>query len=139
FLKNRPPVRIWAAVSLFVLLTASLVHSKVIIDSRRRDVANEKLIAEKLGELQQTGSQTVLIKAINPGNDLLWDSFYLFHGNLRSRIDKLTLDQIQRDPPKVPVVGACVARDFPVVQALYPNVEVELTRAQFICWRVPQS
>ncbi|HEY6070670.1 MAG TPA: hypothetical protein VIU85_04775 [Chthoniobacterales bacterium] len=29
------------------------------------------------------------------------------------------------------------ARDFLVVQQLYPNVQVELTRAQFVCWRVP--
>jgi 4-amino-4-deoxy-L-arabinose transferase-like glycosyltransferase len=139
FLRQNRLVRTWAVLGLLVLLTASLVHSNIIINSRRRDVADEKLVAEKLGELQQTGTQAVLIKATNSGSDLLWDSFYLFHGNLRSRIDKFTVDQIRRDPPKAPIVGVCVARDFPMVQALYPRVEVELARAQFVCWRVPQS
>jgi hypothetical protein len=35
------------------------------------------------------------------------------------------------------LIGACVERDFPVLKELYPNVEVQLARAQFICWQVP--
>lgn len=139
FLRQRSPAHTWAVVGFLVLLTASLVHSKIIIDTRRRDVADEKSIAERLGELQQERTQTVLIKAITRGNDLMWDSFYLFHGNFRFPVDKLTVDQIRSNPPKAPVIGACIVRDFPIVQALYPNVRVELARAQFICWRVPQS
>ena len=137
FLKQPPRVRTWAIAALVVLLTAGFVHAKIHINDRRRDVADEKTIAEKLGELQQPGTKIVLIKAIKPGNDLLWDSFYLFHGNLRFPVTKLTLDQIRSDPPKPPLIGACVARDFPVVKELYPNVQVQLTRAQFICWQVP--
>jgi hypothetical protein len=67
----------------------------------------------------------------------MWDSFYLFHGNFRFPVTKLTTDEIRATPPKPPLIGAAVARDFPVVQQLYPNVQVELTRAQFVCWRVP--
>ena len=136
-LKKPPPVRTWVIAALVVLLTAGFVHAKIHINHRRRDVGDEKAIAEKLGELQQPGTKIVLIKAISPGNDLLWDSFYLFHGNLRFSVTKLTLDQIRSDPPKPPLIGACVARDFPVVKELYPNVQVQLTRAQFICWQVP--
>ena len=139
FLRQSPPVRTWAAVGLLVLLSASFVHSKIIINSRRKDVADEKLIAEKLGELQQEGTEIVLIKATTPGNDLLWDSFYLFHGNLRFPVNERTVNQVRSNPPKAPFIGVCIVRDFPVVQALYPNVQVELARAQFICWRVPQS
>ena len=124
-------------MALVILLTAGFVHAKIQIDHRRRDVADEKVIAEKLGELQRAGTETVLIKAIIPGNDLTWDSFYLFHGNFRFALMKFTVDQIRREPPKPPVIGACVARDFPVVKELYPNVQVQLTRAQFICWKVP--
>ena len=103
----------------------------------RRDVANEKVIAEKLGGLQQPDVQTVLIKSIYPRNELLWDSFYLFHGNLRFPVTKFTTQQIRANPPKPPLIGASVTRDFPLVQELYPRVHVELTRAQFVCWQVP--
>jgi hypothetical protein len=89
-----------------------------------------------LGELQQPGTNTVLIKAIIPGNDLLWDSFYLFHGNFRFPVKKLTSDELRAYPPPPPLIGACIERDFPVVEEVYPNAEIVLTRAQFICWRV---
>jgi len=137
FLKQPPPVRIRATVALIILLLAGFVHGQIRINVWRRDVTDEKMIAEKLGALQQPGTEIVLIKAMNPGNDLLWDSFYLFHGNFRFPVTKLTTDELRADPPKPPVIGACVVRDFPVVKELYPNVQVQLTRAQFICWQVP--
>jgi 4-amino-4-deoxy-L-arabinose transferase-like glycosyltransferase len=137
FLKQRSRVRIRAIAALMVLLTAGLVHAKIHIDGRRKNVADEKVIAEKLGELQQSGTKTVLVEAINLGGDLIWDSFYLFHGNFRFPLERHTVDEIRRDPPKPPVIGACVAREFPVIKELYPNVQVQLTRAQFICWQVP--
>ena len=101
-----------------------------------KDVTDEKLIAEKLGALQREGARIVLVKAIKPGADLLWDSFYLFHGNLRSPVTKYTVDEIRADPPRPPLIGACVARDLPVLQQLYPNLQTQLTRAQFVCWEV---
>lgn len=139
FLKRPAPVRTGAVLVLITLLTAGFVHANIQLGIRRRDVADEKAIAEKLGELQQAGISTVLIKAIIPGHDLMWDSFYLFHGNLRFPTKKLTVEEIRQDPPKPPLIGACIDRDFPVVKELYPNVEVVLARAQFICWQVPGS
>jgi 4-amino-4-deoxy-L-arabinose transferase-like glycosyltransferase len=136
FLKQRSPVRIRAIAALMVLLTAGLVHAKIHIDGRRKNVADEKVIAEKLGELQQSGTKTVLVEAIHLGGDLMWDSFYLFHGNFRFPLERHTVDEIRRDPPKPPVIGACIAREFPVIKELYPNVQVQLTRAQFTCWKV---
>jgi 4-amino-4-deoxy-L-arabinose transferase-like glycosyltransferase len=136
-LRQPPPVRSWAIIALIILLVAGFAHGQIKINLWRRDVANEKVIAEKLGELQQPGIQTVLIKAIYPRNELMWDSFYLFHGNLRFPVTKLTTQQIRANPPKPPLIGASVARDFPIVQELYPSVQVVLTRAQFVCWQVP--
>jgi 4-amino-4-deoxy-L-arabinose transferase-like glycosyltransferase len=136
FLERGPIVRLRTAVVLILVLSAGFVQSAITIERRRKDVADEKLIAEKLGELQQPGLRTVLIRAETPGEDLLWDSFYLFHGNLRFPLQTDTPERIRRRPPKPPLVGVCVARDFPVIQEVYPNVQVELSRAQFICWRV---
>jgi hypothetical protein len=128
-------IRIWSNVSSS-RISLGFVPPKIQIDRRQKQVANEEQIAEELGALQQAGTQTVLIKAIKPGGDLLWDSFYLFHGNFRFPVAKYTTDEIRTNPPKPPVIGACVARDFPVVQKIYPSVRVQLTRAQFVCWRV---
>jgi hypothetical protein len=136
FLEQGRVVRVRTAAALIVLLSAGLVHAKIKIELRQREVANEKLIAETLGALQQAGTQTVLIESLKPGEDLLWDSFYLFHGNFRFPLTKYTVDQFRQNPPKPPLIGACVARDFPVVRQIYPDVQVQLTRAQFVCWRV---
>jgi len=137
FLKRPRPARTGAVVTLIVLLMAGFVHAEIHMNKRRRNVADEKIIADKLGQLQRPDTTTVLIKAIIPGHDLLWDSFYLFHGNCRFPVRKLTVDEIQTNPPPPPLVGACIEQDFPIVKSLYPNVEVVMTRAQFICWRVP--
>ena len=139
FLKQGSSIRAWAVAGLVILLIAGFVHTQIQIQDRKKNVADEKVIAEKLGELQQADTKTVLVKAIIPGNDLLWDSFYLFHGNLRFSTKKLTVDEIRHDPPKPPLVGACVERDLPVVQELYPNAQIVLTRAQFVCWKVPEG
>jgi 4-amino-4-deoxy-L-arabinose transferase-like glycosyltransferase len=137
FLKQAPSVRAWTVAALVILLISGFVHTQLQIQGRKKNVADEKLIAKKLGELERADTETVLIKAIVPGNDLLWDSFYLFHGNFRHRVTKLTVDEIRHDPPNPPLIGACIARDLPVVKELYPNAQIVLTRAQFVCWKVP--
>jgi len=140
---------------LVLLLVAGFIETKIQIDHLEgkddrndpinalipaftvpKDVTDEKLIAEKLGTLQQNGTKIVLVKAIKPGAGLLWDSFYLFHGRLRSSVTKYTVDEIHANPPQPPLIGACVSRDLPVLQQLYPNLEAQLTRAQFVCWEV---
>ena len=147
--------RILTTVALAILLVADFVQAKVEInhlegkDDRNdpinalipalvvpKNVMDEKLVAEKLGTLQREGTKIVLVKAIKPGADLLWDSFYLFHGKLRSSVTKYTAEEIRANPPQPPLIGVCVARDLPLLQQLYPTLQVELARAQFICWQV---
>lgn len=142
--------------SVIVLLVAGLIQTKIQIDhldgkddrndrinalipalSVPKDVTDEKAIAENVGRLQQSGTRIVLVKANNSGTDLLWNSFYLFHGKLRSPVSKYTVDEIRANPPQPPLIGVCVARDLPFVQQLYPALQVQLVRAQFVCWRVP--
>src|SRR5205807_1917492 len=83
FLEQGSTIRKRAIAVLAVMLFAGFVHAELQIILRKKDVAQEKVIAERLGEMQQPETKTVLIKAIHAGNDLIWDSFYLFHGNLR--------------------------------------------------------
>jgi len=149
-------IRRLATVALAIVLMAGLAETEIQVThlegkpdkddpvnrllpflSVPKDVANEKLIAEKLGALQGDRTKIVLIESEQPGADLLWNSFYLFHGKLRSAVTNYTPDQLRERRPVPPLIGVCVTRDFPVVQELYPNAEVRLARAQFICWQVP--
>jgi 4-amino-4-deoxy-L-arabinose transferase-like glycosyltransferase len=154
FLEQRSSIRVTAAVLLALILIIGFAQTEIQIYSRQRNgsfkivngkpalrireqnVADEKRVAEKLGQLQQPDTRTVLVKAIKGGSDLLYDSFYLFHGNLRVPVAKLTVDEIRAAPPPPPVIGVCVARDFPLVQEAYPKVRTQFTRAQFVLWRV---
>ena len=72
----------------------------------------------------------------NPVGDLRYDSFFLFHGNLRFPVAKLTVDELRGAPPPPPLLGVCVAPDLPVVQEIYGNVQTQFARAQFVLWRV---
>src|SRR5437899_6787179 len=111
-------------------------EGKIKLRTREKDIDDEKRVAEELGALQQPDSKMVLLKAIKGGSDLLYDSFYLFHGNLRFPVTKLTTDELHGARPAPPVLGVCVERDFPVVQEVYRNVQTEFTRARFMLWRM---
>jgi len=154
FLEQRSAVRSAAAVLLAAILITALTQTEIQIYLRERNaklqmdhgrikvrraeekVADEQRVAEELGASQRAGTKMVLIKAVQGGSDLLYDSFYLFHGNLRFPVTKLTVDELRSAPPPSPVLGVCVARDFPVVQEAYGGVQTQFTRAQFILWRV---
>jgi 4-amino-4-deoxy-L-arabinose transferase-like glycosyltransferase len=153
-LAQRAPIRTGTAALLTLILIAGFVQSEVRIylgqrtppgkivqgklrlSARGKKLADEKRVAEELGALQQPGTRIVLVKAVKGGGDSLYDSFYLFHGNLRFPVSKLTVSELRQAPPSAPVIGVCVQRNFPVVREVYPNVEVKFTRAQFILWRV---
>jgi len=155
FIQRAQLARGLAIVAMIAVSICGLIQTKIEIDHLEgkddrgdkinawipalivpRDVTDEKLIAEKLGTLQGEGTKIVLVKAKKPGADLLWDSFYLFHGKLRSTVSKYTVDEIRSNPPPAPLIGVCVARDLPVLQQLYPNLRAELVRAQLVCWEV---
>lgn len=101
-----------------------------------KDVTDEQAIARELGSLQRPQTAIVLVESKIPGADLLWDSFYLFHGNLKSPVTDYTLDELKTVRPHPPLLGVCVARDFPGIQQLYSEVQVRLPRLKYICWQV---
>ena len=136
-LLERPgAVRVATIVPLTLVLLAGFVQTKLQIDFRRKNFVDEKVVAEALGVQQRQGVRTVLIKAVKVGSDLHFSSFYLFQGNLRFPVTKYTVDEIRQSPPAPPLIGVCVARDLPAVQAVYPDLQIQFARAQFILWRV---
>jgi 4-amino-4-deoxy-L-arabinose transferase-like glycosyltransferase len=153
-LERRRSVRVAVAVFLALILmigfaqtqislylrqrngSIQIVNGKPAVHVRKQTVADEKRVAERLGELQRPDTKMVLVKAVKAGSDLLYDSFYLFHGNLRFPVTEPTLEQVRQTPSLPPIVGVCVVRDFPVIQQVYPRVQTQFRLAQFIVWRV---
>jgi 4-amino-4-deoxy-L-arabinose transferase-like glycosyltransferase len=134
-LERKGSVRILAACLVAVLLLEGFIQTKLNIQFNRKDVAIEKRVAEELGALQEKETRTVLINARDEGASLLYNSFYLFHGNLRFSVTKFTVDQIRRSPPTPPVLGVCIDRDFTDVNEVYSNPRVQFRLGQFIIWR----
>jgi 4-amino-4-deoxy-L-arabinose transferase-like glycosyltransferase len=134
-LERKGSVRALGGGLAAVLLLEGFVQTKLNILYNRKDVAIEKRVAEELGALQEERTRMVLINARDEGASLLYNSFYLFHGNLRFPVTKFTADQIRRSPPPPPVLGVCIDRDFTAVHEVYSNPRVQFTLGQFIIWR----
>jgi hypothetical protein len=134
-LERKGSVRALASGLAAVLLLEGFIQTTLDIQYNRKDVAIEKRVAEELGALQEEGTRTVLINARDEGASLLYNSFYLFHGNLRFPVTKFTVDQIRRAPPPPPVLGVCIDRDFTALHEVYSNPRVQFTLGQFIIWR----
>jgi 4-amino-4-deoxy-L-arabinose transferase-like glycosyltransferase len=129
---RHPPI--WGA-ALAVLLLAGFIHTRITVVLRRKNVADQLRVARELGARQQQGTRLVLIKPDDTGAGLLYDDFYLFHGNLRFPIERYSVKQIQHGPVP-PITGVCRARDFGAVLKAYPRAQVQFTQAQFLLWHV---
>jgi tryptophan-rich sensory protein len=117
FLEERSPVRTAAAVLLALMLIASLtqteiqfylrqrnasakiVNGKINIRVAEKNIPDGKRVAEELGVLQRENTKIVLIKAVHPGGDLNYEWFFLFYGNLRFPVVRLTVDKLRNAPP----------------------------------------
>jgi 4-amino-4-deoxy-L-arabinose transferase-like glycosyltransferase len=123
FLEQGSPVRIVAAVLLALMLIAGLTQTEIQFYLRQRNAAAKmvngkikvrvaeknipdgKRVAEELGVLQRKGTKIVLIKALHPGGDLSYEWFFLFYGNLRFPVVRLTVDELRGASPAPPVLG----------------------------------
>jgi len=126
----------FASFVLLFVVVASLAGPEItrrIVDARRKDHSEQKLIAEKLGALQTDGgTQTVILE---PDKGVLPEQFYLFYGNLRGRVQTWSVAEMREAHPKRPAIGVCNAQDLPAVQESYRDVTIEMRQGQFICWR----
>ena len=126
-------------VTLFVLLfvaVSSLLGPEIgrrIVEGRRRDYSQEKLIAEKLGRLQQSEGRQIVI--LEPNKGVLPEQFYLFYGNLRGPVETWSVAKMRETRPARSAIGVCNIRDFGAVGESYHDVTIELAQGQFICWR----
>jgi 4-amino-4-deoxy-L-arabinose transferase-like glycosyltransferase len=134
---SRRVARSIAAIVVMILLGEGLFAAQMRINHRRRNAIDQQQVAEKLGELQEAGTKIVLIRADD--GPVLYESFYLFYGNLRAPVAERTVETLRQNPPELPAIGACRAQDFAVVQETCPGAVIELQRGDFICWRAPKA
>lgn len=104
-----------------------------LVLNRGKDALDRKQIAEELGPRQRPDTTTLLVPS-HDGGKPYYDSFYLFYGKLRFPIVTRSIDQLRESPPPRPVVGACDADDFALIQQIYPDAKVSATRGKFVCW-----
>lgn len=126
-------------VTSFVLLfvaVSSLLGPEIgrrIVEGRRQDYSQQKLIAEKLGALQQGEGRQIVI--LEPNKGVLPEQFYLFYGNLRDPVETWSVAKMRETRPVRSAIGVCNIRDFAAVRENYHDVTIELAQGQFICWR----
>jgi 4-amino-4-deoxy-L-arabinose transferase-like glycosyltransferase len=126
-------------VTSFVLLfvaVSSLLGPEIgrrIVEGRRQDYSQQKLIAEKLGTLQQGEGRQIVI--LEPNKSVLPEQFYLFYGNLRGPVETWSVAKMRETGPARSAIGVCNIRDFAAVRENYHDVTIELAQGQFICWR----
>ena len=132
-LEKRGPCRmltILAALSMFI---AGFVQAKLMIDHRRKEPSDQIEIAQQLGSLQRPDTQTLIVRV--SGGSVLYDSFYLFYGDLHFPVTKLSPDQLRMASPPRPAIGVCASENLPLVREKYGDIDVALQRGDFICWQ----
>ncbi len=126
-------------VTSFVLLfvaVSSLLGPEIgrrIVEGRLQDYSQQKLIAEKLGTLQQSEGRQIVI--LEPNKGVLPEQFYLFYGNLRGPVETWSVAKMRETRPARSAIGVCNIWDFGAVGESYHDVTIELAQGQFICWR----
>ncbi len=131
--ENRRPI---TSFLLLFVAVSSLLGPEIgrrIVEGRRRDYSEQRLIADTLGALQQgEGTQIVVLE---PDKGVLPEEFYLFYGNLRTPVETWSAANLGAAHPSRPAIGVCNIRDFGAVRENYRDVRIEMAQGQFICWR----
>ena len=131
--ENRRP---FTSFLLLFVAVSSLLGPEIgrrIVEGRRHDYPEEKLIADKLGSLQQGESAQIVI--LEPDKRVLPEQFYLFYGNLRTPVEPWSVTDMEAAHPSRPAIGVCNIRDLGAVRENYREVRIEMAQGQFICWR----
>lgn len=136
--ENARNLRIPALVAAVVIILGGFVQAEVKLRHKGSDPTNELQIARKLGELQEAGAAVILVKAPpTEKRGLRSAGFYLFHGDLKSSLNQYLLEDLRQKPQPRPVAGVCRARDFQMIQSIYPEAESVLALDKIVCWRAP--
>jgi 4-amino-4-deoxy-L-arabinose transferase-like glycosyltransferase len=131
--QERGLARMTTIIAAVLLFVAGFVQAKLEINHRRKDPADQIEIAQRIGSMEKPDVHTLIVRF--SGGSVLYDSFYLFYGDLHFPVTKLSPDQLSLASPPRPAIGVCAAANLPLVRQKYGDVDVALQRDDFICWR----
>ncbi len=134
-IEPRSAVRMAALTAALLFFAIGLVQAHIQIDNRRENVSDNLRIAEELGARQEAGIQILVIRP-ETGREVLYQLFYLFYGNLRFPLTKLSSQELGKALPSVPAMGVCAARDLPLLREKYGDVIIQRQCGEVIFWRV---
>jgi 4-amino-4-deoxy-L-arabinose transferase-like glycosyltransferase len=134
-IEQRPAFKITAIAAALLFSVIDLVQGQVQIALRRNSVPGQLLIAEELGARQEAGIPIFVIRP-QTGREVLYQLFYLFYGNLRFPVTKLSPEEFRETSPPVPAMGICVARDLPLLREKFGDVIIQRQCDETIVWIV---
>jgi hypothetical protein len=125
------------AVLAFVLLlpTAGFLQAAIKMHHRPRDPSAEQRAAQVLGSQQRENVTTIVIRPPRGKHDFQIAAFYLFYGDLRFPVKRVTVERLARLAPAKPLVGVCPLREFNRVRELYPDAQIVFTADYACCWQ----
>jgi len=135
FAERNEKIRAGTIIFVIVFVLTGFAQAAIKMHHRPPDASAEKRVAEELGSRQTAAGTTILIKGTGARPALQSIGFYLFHGRLRFPIRGYSIARLAQSPLPRPVIGVCMARDFPAVRAVYPDAEAAFSHQQFICFR----
>jgi 4-amino-4-deoxy-L-arabinose transferase-like glycosyltransferase len=125
------------AVFAFVLLlpTAGFLQAAIKMHHGPRDVSAEKRVAEVLGSRQRENLTTIVIRPPRGKHDFQIAAFYLFYGDLKFPVKRVTVERLAELAPARPLIGVCPLREFDRVRELYPDAQIVFTADYACCWQ----
>jgi 4-amino-4-deoxy-L-arabinose transferase-like glycosyltransferase len=120
----------------FVLLlpTAGFLQAAIKMHHRPRDASAEQRVAQVLGSRQRENVTTIVIRPPRGKQDFQNAAFYLFYGNLRFPVKRVSVEQLGRLAPARPLLGVCPLREFTRLHELYPDAQIVFTADYACCW-----
>jgi 4-amino-4-deoxy-L-arabinose transferase-like glycosyltransferase len=125
------------ALLAFVLLLpmAGFLQAAIKMHHRPRDASAEQRVAQALGSRQRENVTTIVIRPPRGKHDFQIAAFYLFYGDLKFPVKRVTVEQLARLAPARPLVGVCPLREFNRVRELYPDSQIVFTADYACCWQ----
>lgn len=134
-IERRPAVKLTAIATALLFVLIDRVQGQVQVALRRNTVPGQLRIAEDLGARQEAGIPIFVIRP-DLGREVIYQLFYLFYGNLRFPVIKLSPEEFRETSPPIPAMGICAARDLPLLREKYGDVIIQQQRDETIFWRV---
>jgi 4-amino-4-deoxy-L-arabinose transferase-like glycosyltransferase len=134
-IEKRPAIKMTGIAAVLLFFAIGLVQGHTQIGHRRDNVPDHLRIAEELGARQEAGLPILFIRP-EVGKEVLDPLFYMFYGNVRFPVHRLSPEEFGKTSPSVPAMGICLTRDLPLLREKYGDPIIQRQCGDIILWRV---